>query len=247
MADAAPSLAAGVLPGAKGRHFWTVRAAYGLGLGAVVALLEFVHYAPLVDGRNGIGLLGLVLLLPDWCGEFVLLSLAVGYAEYRERPRELAAPKLALAIVLGAFAGALGWYAVLDVVLRDLLGVGLFIDHVSQPVTWAGRILYHTWMMIFFGGLAVAAEASQRRHARMLAALRAAELRRASAQQQLAEVSLGSLQARIDPEFVSQTLSRLEQLYEADPPGADRLLDELIAFLRQALADIQASGTTASA
>jgi hypothetical protein len=225
---------------AKPRRFWAARIAYGLGLGAIVALLEFVHYAPLVGERGGIGLAELALLLPDWCGEFALLSLVVGYAEIRELPRELPARKLALAVVLGAFAGALAWYTVLDAVLRDLLGVGLFIDRVGQPVTWAGRIFYHAWMMIFFGGLAVAVEASLRRHARMLADLRAAELRRAGAQQRLAEVSLGALRARIDPEYVFQTLSRLEHLYEDDPSGADRLLDELVSFLRRALADVQA-------
>jgi hypothetical protein len=227
---------------AKPWRFWAARVGYGLGLGAIVALLEFVHYAPLVGERGGIGLAELALLLPDWCGEFVLLSLVVGYAEVRELPRELPVLKLALAVVLGAFAGALAWYAVLDVVLRDLLGMGLFIDRVGQPVTWAGRIFYHAWMMIFFGGLAVAVEASLRRHARMLAELRAAELRRAGAQQRLAEVSLGALQTRIDPEYVFQTLSRLEHLYEDDPSGADRLLDDLVSFLRRALADMQAPG-----
>jgi sensor histidine kinase YesM len=161
----------------------------------------------------------------------------VGYADVRAQ----SAPKLALAVILGAFAAALVWYAVLDVVLRDQLGVGLFIDHVGQPVSWASRILYHAWMMIYFGGLAAAVQASQRRHARMLAALRAAELQRAGAQQRLAEVNLGALQARIEPEFVFETLSRLEGLYEADPAGADRLLDELIAFLRRALADLQSA------
>jgi hypothetical protein len=228
-----------------GARFWAARVVYGLGLGAVVAVLEFAHYAPLVTERNGIGLHALVSLLLEWCGEFAILSLAVGIAEYLESPRELRAPKLALAVLLGAFAGALSWYAVMDYVLRDQLGLGLFVDHVGQPVAWSGRILYHAWMMLFFGGLAVAVEASQRRSLRMLAALRAAELGRASSQQRLAEVTLGSLQARIDPEFVFQTLSKLERLYEADPRGADCLLDELIAFLRTAVADIQASSAAA--
>jgi hypothetical protein len=224
------------IPPVRTLRFWATRAAYGLCLGVLVAVLEFAHDAPLVGVRGGLGRVEIALLLPDWGGEFALLSLVVGYAEVRA----LSAPKLALAVILGAFAAALVWYAVLDVVLRDQLGVGLFIDHVGQPVSWASRILYHAWMMIFFGGLAVAVEASLRRHARMLADLRAAELRRAGAQQRLAEVSLGALRARIDPEYVYQTLSRLEHLYEDDPSGADRLLDELVSFLRRALADVQA-------
>jgi LytS/YehU family sensor histidine kinase len=100
--------------------------------------------------------------------------------------------------------------------------------------------------MLFFGGLAAAVYASRRRRARMLAALRAAELGRATSQQRLAEARLASLQARVEPDFLLQTLTRLEQSYEADPHAADRLLDELIAFLRGALADIRASEAAAS-
>jgi LytS/YehU family sensor histidine kinase len=66
------------------------------------------------------------------------------------------------------------------------------------------------------------------------------ELEEELSEARLAEVSLGALRARIDPEYVFQTLSRLEHLYEDDPSGADRLLDELVSFLRRALADVQA-------
>lgn len=246
MADTALPQGLTVPQGAMGARFWAARAVYGLVLGTVVAVLEFAHYFPLVTEGGGIGLSALASLLLEWCGEFAILSLVVGCAEYRASPREVRAPQLLLAVVVGALAGALIWHAFMDFLLRDQLGLGLFIDHVGQPVGSAGRVLYHAWLMLFFGGLAVAVEASQRRRVRMLAALRAAELGRAASQQRLAEVTLGSLRARIDPEFVFQTLSRLEALYEGDPAGADRLLEELIAFLRSALADIQASSADAA-
>lgn len=241
MADTTLPQGMTVPQGAMGARFWAARAAYGLGLGTVVAALEFAHYFPLVTDGGGIGLNALASLLLEWCGEFVILSLVVGFAEYRSSPREVRAPQLMLAVVVGALAGTLVWHAFMDFALRDQLGLGLFVDHVGQPVESAGRVLYRAWLMLFFGGLAVAVEASQRRRIRMLAALREAELGRATSQQRLADVTLGSLRARIDPEFVFQTLSKLEALYEADPAGADRLLEELIAFLRSALADIQAS------
>lgn len=232
--------------GAIRPRFWAARAIYGLGLGAMVAVLEFAHYFPLVTEGNGIGPKTFALLLMEWCGEFAILSLVVGFAQYRVSPREVRAPQLVLAVVVGALAGALVWHASMDLVLRDLLGLGLFVDHVGQPVEPAGRVLYHAWLMLFFGGLAVAVEASQRERIRIRAALRAAELARAASQQRLAEITLGSLRARIDPEFVFQTLSKLEALYEADHPGADRLLEELIAFLRAALTDFQASSAASA-
>lgn len=231
---------------AMGARFWMTRAGYGLFLGAVIAALEFAYYFPLVSERDGIGLNSFVSLLLVWCGECVLLALAVAVAEYRVNPRELRVRELALAGAVGTFAGALISQFFADFVLRGQLGLGLFVEHMGQPVEWAGQILYHSWLMLFFGGLAAAVYASRRRRARMLTALRAAELGRARSQQRLAEVTLGSLRARIDPEFLFQSLTKLEQLYEADPPGADRLLEELIVFLRAALADMQASGAAAA-
>jgi sensor histidine kinase YesM len=95
--------------------------------------------------------------------------------------------------------------------------------------------------MLLFGGLAAAVYGSRQRHARMLAALRAAELARETSQRRLAEARLAGLRARIDPESLFETLARLERMYEADPPGADRLLEEVIASLRAAVADVRAS------
>jgi hypothetical protein len=228
-----------------GAGFWMVRTGYGLLLALVITALEFTYYFPLMSKRDELGLSSLQSLLITWGGECVLLALAVGVVESRASSGELRAWKLAITVAAGAFGGALVWNIFCDYVLRDQLGFKLFVDHVGQPVPWVGRVFYHGWLMFFFGGLAVAVHASLRRRARMLAALRAAELGRATSQQRLAEVTLGSLQSRIDPEFVFQTLSKLEVLYESDPAEADRLLQELIAFLRSALADIHSSGSLA--
>ena len=230
---------------AIGARFWMIRVGYGLLLTLVISALEFAYYFPLVSKLDELGLSSLHSLLMTWGGECVLFALTVGVVESLASPRELRAWELALTAVAGAFGAALAWNIFCDYVLRDQLGIMLFVDHVGQPVPWFGRVFYHGWMMSFFGGLAVAVHASLRRRARMLAALRAAELGRATSQQRLAEVTLGSLQARIDPEFVFRTLSKLEVLYESDPTDADRLLQELIAFLRSALTDIHSSGPLA--
>ena len=95
--------------------------------------------------------------------------------------------------------------------------------------------------MLFFGGLAVAVQASRRRRARMQAALLAAELRRASAQRGLADARLAALRMQVAPDFLLDTLTRLVGLYETGPVAADLLLDKLIEFLRRALAGIRAA------
>jgi hypothetical protein len=222
-----------------------MRAGFGLLLCAVIVSLEFAYYFPLVSLRRELGLDSLGSLLMTWCGECMLFALAVGMVEYRTNPRELRAWELMLTVAAAAFAAALIWNLFTDTVLRNLLGLKLFVDHIGQPVKWVGSFFYHGWMLFFFGGFATAVHASLRRRTRMLAALRAAELGRAISQQRLAEARLASLQTRVDPNFLLQKLNQLEQSYEADPDAADRLLDELIVLLRRALADIRASATAA--
>jgi hypothetical protein len=224
-------------------RFWIGRAGYGLLFGAAIATLEFAYYFPLMSAPNPIGLHAFASLLLVWCGEGMLLALTVGLVERWVSPGELRAWQLALAVAVGVIAGVLIWQVVTQFVLRDQLGIPLFIDQVGQPTVWLGVVLYHGWLMFFFGGLAAAVYASQRRRARMLFALRAAELGRATSQQRLAEARLASLHARVEPDFLLRRLTELEQSYEADPDAADRLLDELIAFLRGALADIRACAT----
>lgn len=222
-----------------GARFWLKRLGLGFLFGAAIFTLECAYYFPLVAHTLGVeSFLSSIVL---WCGEGVLLALVVSGAEYSLRPRELRAWQLALAVVLGVLFAVPAWEAFSQFVLRDQFGVPLFRDYWGHPVIWIRGVFYRTWMLLFFSGLATAAYASQRRYARMLAAVRAAQLARATSQRHLADAKLVSLRARIEPDFLFDTLTKLERLYEADPASADRVLDELIAFLRRALADMRAS------
>jgi hypothetical protein len=216
-------------------RFWLVRVGWGVLLGSAIATLEFAYYFPRVSAPYEMGLYSFASLLLGWCGDGILFALTVGLVERSVRPAELRGWQLALAVVAGAIGGVLIWQLFTHLLLRERFGVWLFMDHVGQPSTWKGAVVYRAWVMLFFGGLAAAVYASQRRRARMLAALGAAELGRASSQQRLAEATLASLQARIDPDLLFRTLTRMERLYETDAAAADRLLDELVAFLRDRL------------
>lgn len=231
-------------PAAAGAQYWLSRVGCGFLCGAALALLEHLYYFPLVSPPNELGLASFAALLINYGGEGTLLALVVALAERRARPRELRAWELALAVTAGAVFGVTLWQAFAHFVLRDQLGVRLFIDHVGQPAIWTGVVLYHSWLMLFFGGLAAAVYASQRWRGRMLEALRSAEIARARSEGVLAQARLDSLQARVDPELVFQSLAKLEGLYGTDPAAAERLLDELVAFLRAAVADIRASTAT---
>ena len=222
---------------AWGARFWLIRGACGFVVGAAIATLDFLYYLPLVSAPNEIGFGLFVSSLVVWGGECSLFALALGLAERLAGPGELRPWQLVLALTGGVTASAFVWHAFTVLVLRDQLGMRLFRDHVGQPENWLGGVLYHAWLMLFFGGLIAAVGAAQRRRTRMLSALRSAELGRATLQQRLAEARLASLEARVDPDYLYDTLSRLERLYEDDPSAADHLLDELIAFLRHALTE----------
>lgn len=216
--------------------FWLTRTVHGMVAGAAIAALDFLHYAPFLSASKVIGVNLFLSSLVVWCGECALFALALALAERLVRPAELRVPELALAIVVAAAVSVLAWQSLAMFLLRDHLGMPLFREHVGQPMNWTGTLLYHAWLLTFFGGLIAAVVASQRWRSRMLTALRSAEIGRARSQQRLAEAKLASLETHIDPRHLYQTLSRLEALYEHDPPAADDLLDELIASLRAGLA-----------
>lgn len=67
---------------------------------------------------------------------------------------------------------------------------------------------------------------------RAATALRGAEIARQRAQQRLLESRLRVLEAQVEPRFLLDTLSHLQQMYEQDADDADRALDELIDYLR---------------
>jgi hypothetical protein len=221
--------------------YWLARAGFGFLCGAAVALLEYLYYVPRVSPPNELGLAPFAALLVAYGGNGVLLALIVAAAERRARPRELRAWELAAAVIAGAVLGVTLWQGFTHFVLRDQLGLPLFMDHVGQPRVWIGVLLYQGWLMLFFGGLAAAIYASRRWRGRMLGALRSAEIARAKSEEVLARERLDSLRARVDPELVFRDLARLEALYGTDPVAAERLLAELVSSLRAAVAQIRAA------
>jgi hypothetical protein len=74
-----------------------------------------------------------------------------------------------------------------------------------------------------------------------LAAAQAAQQR---ARQRLVEARLQAVQARIDPQLLFEMLDAVRHAYADDPARAERLLDELVAFLRAALPRLRTASST---
>jgi hypothetical protein len=79
------------------------------------------------------------------------------------------------------------------------------------------------------------------RSARRAAVLREARLQAAGVLRRTAEVRLQALQARIDPRFLFDALAAVERIHDIDAAAGDRLLDNLIKYLRAVVPDLVAT------
>ena len=83
-----------------------------------------------------------------------------------------------------------------------------------------------------------------RAHAVAAERLDAAKAAQREVRRRLAYGQLKAVQARIDPQFLFDMLEAVRRAYERDPERAERLLDELVAFLRAALPRLQDASST---
>jgi sensor histidine kinase YesM len=84
-------------------------------------------------------------------------------------------------------------------------------------------------------GLATAVYVCRARADRGLESLRAIQKERVQVESDIAQARLAALQARIEPTDVLAKLEQIEQLYEQDPPAADRMLEQFVKALRAAI------------
>jgi LytS/YehU family sensor histidine kinase len=130
---------------------------------------------------------------------------------------------------------------------------------VTEPFNWAYRtyalaglypaqfawlhgtaaLFYHPifqlthWLLL--GGAAVFLYANRRAARRTSRILHEAELDRIHRSKLALESRLRAMQARVEPQFLFNTLSQVEQLYEREPARGGQMLDDLIAYLHAAM------------
>ncbi len=90
-------------------------------------------------------------------------------------------------------------------------------------------------------GLATFIYCYRSRALRRSAALRDVQFERVHLSRQTIESRLQAMQARVEPQFLFDTLADVERLYASEPNAADRMLDDLIVFLRAALPELGAT------
>ena len=102
---------------------------------------------------------------------------------------------------------------------------------------WEGISRFSTTatLGVIFGGLVTAFFIFRERETASRAALLRAEAERNLIARRMAEAQLALLQAQVEPHFLFNTLANVRYLAENDPPGAVRMLDHLIDYLKAAL------------
>ena len=108
---------------------------------------------------------------------------------------------------------------------RWLHGTAVYVYHPVFALTH--------WLVV--GGAAVFFYADRRAARRTEARLRAAELDRIRSSKLALESRLQAMQARVEPQFLFNTLAQVERLFEVDAALAAHMLDDLIAYLRAAM------------
>jgi hypothetical protein len=155
------------------------------------------------------------------------LLLALGYAGQRVMPEG------------GRFMRGAVWLlcAVAAAICVNLSTTGRAAILVKQGVVQSagtmqlyGFILSLTMALLFFAHLR-----RSRTHEAAAARLAAAQAAQREARRRTVQARLQAVQARIDPHLLFEMLEAVRVCYAADAPRAERLLDELIAFLRASL------------
>lgn len=161
-------------------------------------------------------------------------------------------PAYAWAVTCGAAAGALAqwlahrWLHVVPVNL-DVPSANPLYDvsgrlhipavDVTQPVVMFLEFL-------IWGSIVVSIYVERRSALRASRRMSAAHVARANAQRRTLESRLQALQARIEPQFLFDTLAEVRDLYARDPWLGGRMLDDLIVYLRAALPHLRESAST---
>lgn len=223
-----------------------IRAAILLGL-AITAWNAIVFLQPLLDIAQTmpLGLLVLELLIADQIRAACLIAAIV----IADRTVDEGARRRH-AYLLAALFGCITGFVMsepFDWAWRSYV----LPDHWPADWSWLHGTPSHFYWPLFritlwlpTGGAVVFLYADRRAALRTAQLLHAAELDRLRRSRIALESRLQAMQARVEPQFLFNTLAQLESLYKLDRPLAARMMDDLIAYLRAAMPMMRDTSST---
>lgn len=99
------------------------------------------------------------------------------------------------------------------------------------------------WALLV-GGLATFVYADLKRNRETAARLHAATLQRTKAARDVLQTRLQAMQARVEPQFLFDTLDRIGEIYDHEPAKGEQTIDNLIVYLRTAMPQMHDSAST---
>ncbi len=230
----------------RGAIYWSIT--WGIGVGAV----EYLTIAPTDDWGSLQQLLLFSLLywlMPYWC---VIGRLFVWLADHHER---IGSRGRSIAAFMALCALAAGLQPLLSIALIRLTTDAFpgFAQYAAAGATqprwanWSTLSLYQLWVTMFYGGLLVAARIFTIRIERTRHLLHQSALMRSRTGALLDAARLQALQSQIDPNLLLDSMQELERRYRASPERAERLLEALVEFLRNALQGLRVPVSTLEA
>ena len=174
-----------------------------------------------------------------WILHLVALLFAIPIAdEVADRLRRVWVA-YAIAIVGAGVAGTLALGLV-----DWLLGIRLLLRTLGGDSSGYLALLWRFSHLALLTGLITFVYVRQRAALRSAAALHDLQRRSAELARRTLESRLQAMQARVDPQFLFDTLARVEQLHDREPATADRVLGDLIVYLRAVLPLVKETAST---
>jgi len=188
--------------------------------------------AAVAEGRRGAALLGVVFFHP--LVTMAILTVLLTCVDVRWPRHRL---KFVFLIAVATIASVAGGTA--DMLF--LIGSGIWTQPYTYPlsVVWWGNF-GSALATCLIAAYALDSRTRIKQRGEVLAAVRR---ERAVVRRRTVEARLQATQARIDPQFLFDVLASVERVREMSVADGDRLLDDLIAYLRAALPDVVAGST----
>ncbi len=142
-----------------------------------------------------------------------------------------------VAAVIGAAAGVPASVLTVAGLVHFVAGVPL------NPPGGIGWVLNIFFELLMVAGTTIWVINDRRRARQARARRHAAELERIAAEKRSIESDLQAMQARIEPQFLFDTLADVKLLYTRSHAAGERLLDALIAYLRAAMPRLRETST----
>jgi hypothetical protein len=209
------------------------RMPHALLIGFAMALMDITRTYPAVREANGaaswpwfidVGFTAAV--------QMVLMVMAITATENsklaeRHRMLAVALAVVAMALVSSAFRSAFSY------VFTAKGWVG------GMPGEWTALFFYQVWVACAVGGLAGVYFSQWEKGEQSARRLRDAELERQASERRMVESRLSVIKARVEPEFLFNSIAAVQRLYRDNVDAAERRVDDLIVYLRAALPQVR--------